>query len=51
LFWGPLFPWNPLKFGFKKIETYGIEKFQAYLKSYINNPKSYKIIFPEVYNE
>ena len=33
------------------IETYGIEKFQAYLKSYINNPKSYKIIFPEVYNE
>ena len=21
LFWGPLFPWNPLKFGFKKIES------------------------------
>jgi len=33
------------------IETYGIEKFQAYLKSYILHPKSYKIIFPEVYNE
>ena len=33
------------------IETYGIEKLQAYLKSYIINPKSYKIIFPEIYNE
>jgi hypothetical protein len=33
------------------IETYGIEKLQAYLKSYIINPKSYKIIFPEIYDE
>lgn len=33
------------------IETYGIERFQAYLKSYINNPKGYKMIFPDVYNE
>ena len=33
------------------IETYGIEKFQEYLKSYIINPKSYKIIFPEIYDE
>ena len=97
LFWGPLFPWNPLKPGFEKIklskatlyitkfngenvvcnldeilqeeeEFHGIgfkekfkiiilgkennmKRFQAYLKSYIINPKSYKIIFPEVYNE
>ncbi len=33
------------------IETYGSEKFQAYLKNYMNDPKSYKTIFPEVYNE
>ena len=33
------------------IETYGIEKFQAYLKSYIKTPKSYKAIFPEIYDE
>jgi hypothetical protein len=33
------------------IETYGLEKLQAYLKSYLINPKNYKIIFPEVYNE
>lgn len=33
------------------IETYGLEKLQIYLKSYINNPKNYEIIFPEIYNE
>ena len=33
------------------IETYGIEKFQTYLKNYINFPKKYITIFPEVYNE
>jgi hypothetical protein len=33
------------------VETYGIGKFQSYLKSYINNPKAYQMIFPEVYNE
>ena len=33
------------------ITTFGIEKFQAYLKSYINNPKNYKLIFLETYNE
>jgi len=33
------------------IETYGLEKLQAYLKSYIINPKNYKIIFPEIYDE
>ena len=33
------------------IETYGIEKFQIYLKSYCNNPKDYKNIFIKVYNK
>ena len=33
------------------IETYGLEKFQAYLKIYVNNPVNYKLIFPSVYNE
>jgi len=132
LFWGPLFPWNPLKFGFKKIKSskatvyitdfkdenvvytldeivqeeeifhglefkekfkiiilgkesnmkrylpwlrgsgysvklgsvnviylgtnarnsqYGIEKLQTYVRSYIINPKTYKQIFPQVYDK
>ena len=33
------------------VETYGIEKFQLYLKKYCNNPKSYEAIFPEIYNQ
>lgn len=33
------------------IESFGLDKFQAYLKSYTSNPSNYKIIFDEVYNE
>ena len=33
------------------IETYGLEKFQSYLKSYINNPKIYKHIFSTIFGE
>ena len=31
------------------IESYGIEKYQIYLKKYISYPKKYKILFNEVY--
>ena len=33
------------------LDTYGMEKFHEYLKSYTENPKDYKIIFSQVYNE
>lgn len=32
------------------IDYYGIEKFQAYLKSYCINPKNYNSIFVDIYN-
>ena len=33
------------------INTYGLEKFQAYLNSYINDPKNYKPLFSDIYHE
>ena len=31
------------------VNTFGLEKFQAYLHSYINDPENYKSIFSEIY--
>lgn len=33
------------------IETFGIENFQAYIKSYIDNPQNYEVIFSEIHNK
>ena len=31
------------------VDNYGLEKLQQYIKKYMNDPKDYKIIFIEVY--
>jgi hypothetical protein len=33
------------------VGTYGMEKLQTFIKSYVNNPKNYNTYFPEVYNK
>lgn len=40
LFWGPLFPWNPLKFGFKKIES---SKAAVYITDFKGENVVYKL--------
>jgi hypothetical protein len=37
-----------LKTVFLLIQAFGIEKFQQYLKAYINNPAGYKDLFLEI---
>ncbi|MEN8203890.1 MAG: hypothetical protein ABFS28_14925 [Bacteroidota bacterium] len=32
------------------VETYGMERLQVYIKSYVCNPKSYNDLFPKVYD-
>ena len=33
------------------IDTYGLEKFQLYLKEYTRAPLNYKLLFSKVYDE
>lgn len=33
------------------IESYGLEKLQAYIKSYLENPQNYAELFPEIYKK
>jgi hypothetical protein len=40
LFWGPLFPWNPMKFGFKKIES---SKATVYINEFNDEGVVYKL--------
>ncbi|MFC2115480.1 peptidase MA family metallohydrolase [Bacteroidota bacterium] len=40
LFWGPLFPWNPLKFGFKKIAS---SKANVYITDFNGESVVYKL--------
>jgi len=41
LFWGPLFPWSPIKIGYKKIET---EKCTLYIKDLVQRDEAvYKL--------
>lgn len=40
LFWGPLFPWNPIKIGYEKIES---SKATAYITDYNGEEVVYKL--------
>jgi hypothetical protein len=40
LFWGPLFPWNPLKIGYKKIES---SKATVYITDYDDENVVYQL--------